>query len=66
MANAMWHVRYEDKSVPYHAVRTLSLMSHDYVNTRKSHKVARATAKARLERKLGKGKVVILSSECVG
>jgi hypothetical protein len=66
MANAMWHVRYVDKTVPYHAERMLSLMSRDSLNPRKAHKLARAEAAKRLTKKLGKGKFVVLSSECVG
>lgn len=66
MSNAMWHVRYVDKTVPYYQERLLSLMSRDSLNPRKAHKLARATAKKRLEKKLGRGKVTILSSECVG
>lgn len=66
MANAMWHVRYVDLTVPYYQERVLSLMSPDYVKPHKAHKAARALAKKRLEKKLGRGKVTILSSECVG
>jgi hypothetical protein len=64
--NAQFAVTYVDKTVPYYAERTLYLSSHDYVDTRKAHKVARNKAKSRLEKKLGRGKVQILSSRCVG
>lgn len=66
MANAQWTVRYVDKSAPYYSERALYLASPDYVDTKRAHRTARATAKTRLERKLGRGKVQILSSECVG
>jgi hypothetical protein len=64
--NAQWAVRYVDLTVPYHLERALYLASPDYTSPRKAHRKARATAKARLEKKLGRGKVRILSSECVG
>lgn len=66
MANAQWKVRYVDLTVPYYAERALYLSSPDYVKPHKAHKAARALAKKRLEKKLGKGKVTILGSECVG
>lgn len=66
MANAMWHVRYVDKTVPYYQERLLSLMSRDSANPRKAHKLARDEAKKRLTKKLGRGKFTVLSSECVG
>jgi hypothetical protein len=64
--NAQWAVRYLDLTVPYHSERVLYLSSSDLANPRKAHARARATAKARLEKKLGRRTVKILSSECVG
>jgi hypothetical protein len=64
--NAQWAIRYVDKSVPYYSERALYLASPDFSSPRKAHARARQTAKARLEKKLGRGKVQILSSECVG
>lgn len=66
MQNAMWHVRYVDKTVPYYQERVLSLMSPDYAKPAKAHKRARDEAKKRLTKKLGRAKFAVLSSECVG
>lgn len=64
--NAQWRVRYLDLSVPYHAERALYLASPDLASPSKAHARARKTAKERLTKKLGRGKVKILGSECVG
>lgn len=64
--NAQWAVRYLDLSVPYHSERALYLSSPDLASPKKAHARARSTAKERLEKKLGRGKVKILGSECVG
>lgn len=64
--NAQFAVRYVDLTVPYYSERALYLSSPDYANPKRAHRTARATAKARLEKKLGRGKVRVLGSECVG
>lgn len=64
--NAQWRVEYLDLSVPYHSERSLYLSSPDLSKPKLAHKRARDTAKQRLEKKLGRGKVRILRSECVG
>lgn len=64
--NALWTVRYQDLSVPYHSERALTLSSPDLRNGKEAHRRARALAKQRLEKKLGRGKVKVLSSQCVG
>lgn len=66
MQNAQWRVQYLDLTVPYHSERALFLASPDYADPRRAHRTARAEAKRRLTKRLGRGKVRILSSECVG
>lgn len=62
--NAQFAVRYVDLTVPYYSERALYFSSPDLADTRKAHARARKTAKARLEKK---GlKVKVLSSQCVG
>ena len=64
--NAQWAVRYLDLTVPYHSERALYLSSTNLANPKKAHARARKVAKERLEKKLGRGKIQILGSECVG
>jgi hypothetical protein len=63
-SNAMWRVRYQDLTVPYYSEQCTVLMSPDLLNPKKAHARARATAKRRLAKKVGK--VKILGSECIG
>lgn len=66
MANAQWKVRYLDLTVPYHLESALYLSSPDLAKPAEAHRRARSLAKERLEKKLGRGKVKVLGSECVG
>jgi len=64
--NAQFRVRYVNLTASYYDERALYLSSPDLLDARKAFRRARDTAKARLEKKLGKGKVKILSTDCVG
>ena len=60
--NAQWWVRYTDAKTGQSGM--LSLSSPDLKDTRKAHKRARDTAKARLAKR--GVKAVDLNSQCVG